>query len=348
MYMAMSQQLDWGYKEVPPLIAGISWISHTFLGDGVFAMRVLPCIASALVVFMTGLFVIAMNGRRFAIIVACSAMVVSPSFLSSGYLLQPVVFDQLFWVVSAFLIVKHIQTRKNHYLYLLGVAVGVGMLTKYTIALFVIALIGALLISSQRKILLNRAWIISSVIAFVIFLPNLIWQVKHELPVLAYMSGLNSKKLSYIDPVSFILQLLITHASASVIWLSGLIYLFYTRSNKRYMFLAYAFLFVICILLPLNGQVYYSFGALPMLFAAGGICLHKVLGSIAAPLRYATVSLLLAPSLFLLPIVIPVLPFSTSLRFFNFTSANRPDFPVPSEDRKQDRHMPALRSYNNS
>ncbi|MES3018879.1 MAG: glycosyltransferase family 39 protein [Bacteroidota bacterium] len=336
LYMAMSEHIDWGYKEVPPFIAGISWFSYAFLGDSVFAMRVLPSIASALIVFMTGLFVISMNGRRFSIVVACSAMVISPSFLASGYLLQPVVFDQLFWVVSAYLLLKHIQTRKTNYIYLLGLAAGIGMLTKYTMAFFIFSLIVAVLISPQRKVLLNKAWIFSFFIAFVIFLPNLIWQINHDLPVISHMQELKETQLNYINPFNFVLQILIIHASASVIWLSGLFYLFFTKSNKRYIFIAYSFIIVVALLLALNGKVYYSFGAFPMLFAAGGICLHKVLGSIVAPFRYAAVTLLLAPSLLLVPTVIPILPFSSTLRFFEFTTSSGLEFPVKWED--QQRH----------
>lgn len=334
LYMAMSEHIDWGYKEVPPLIAGISWLSYALLGDSVFAMRILPSIASALIVFITGLLVISMKGRRFAVIAACAAMVISPSFLASGYLLQPVVFDQLFWVLTAFLLLKHIQTRKTSYIYFLGLTVGLGMLTKYTMAFFIIALIIGVLISPQRRILLNRAWIIAFFIAFVVFLPNLIWQVTHGLPVVSHMKELKSTQLDYMSPLKFVLQLLITHASASVIWISGLIYLFFTKSNKRYIFIAYSFIIVVAILLALNGKVYYSFGAFPMLFAAGGIGLQKVLGSIARPFRYAAVGLLLAPSVLLVPTVIPILPFSSTLRFFEFTTDKGLEFPVKWEDQK--------------
>jgi len=335
LYMAMSDHLDWGYKEVPPFIAGISWFSYTFLGDSVFAMRILPSIASALIVFLTGLFVISMNGRKFSIIVACSAMVISPSFLASGYLHQPVVFDQLFWVLSAYLIVKHIQTRKTKYIYFLGIAVGLGMLTKYTMALFIIALIAGLLLSPQRRILLNKAWGISFLIAFLIFLPNLIWQINHGLPIISHMKELKATQLDHIDPLNFIVQLFVTHASATVIWLSGLIYLVVTKSNKKYAFLTHTFIIVVVLLLTLNGKVYYCFGAFPMLFAAGGVCFQKVMGSISTPFRYVSVSLILAPSLLLAPIVIPILPFGSTLRFFEFTTENGLEFPVRWEDQKQ-------------
>ncbi|MHB1178580.1 MAG: ArnT family glycosyltransferase [Daejeonella sp.] len=332
LYMAMSEHLDWGYREVPPFIAGIAWFSYNFLGDTVFSMRIIPSIASSLVVLLTGLLVLSMNGKRFAIFVACSAMIISPAFLASGYLLQPVVFDQLFWVAAAFLIVKHIQTRKTNYIYMLGITVGIGMLTKYTMAFFVVALFMGLLISPQRKILLNKAWISSFAIAFIIFLPNLAWQIKHNFPVISHFNELKATQLDYINPLKFIVQLLIVHASATVVWLSGFIYLFFTKSNKRYIFLAYSFIFLVGVLLALSGKVYYSFGAFPMLFAAGGICLQKVLGGIAAPLRYAVVTLLLAPSLILIPIVIPILPFRSTLQFFEFTTGSGLKFPVEWED----------------
>lgn len=334
LYMAMADHLDWGYKEVPPFIAGISWFNYAFLGDSVFAMRILPSIAGALIVLLTGFLVISMNGRKFPIIVACSAMVISPVFLGSGYLLQPVVFDQLFWVLCAFLLVKHIQTRKTTYIYLLGIAMGLGMLTKYTMAFFILALIAGLIISPLKRILLNKAWILAAGISFLIFLPNLIWQITNGLPVVSHMKELKATQLDNLDPLEFLIQLFIVHASATVIWFSGLIYLFFSKSNRRYIFLAYSFIIVVALLLALNGKVYYSFGAFPMLFAAGGICLQKVLGSISAPLRLISVSLLLAPSLLFAPIVIPILPFESTLRFFEFTTGIGLEFPVRWEDQQ--------------
>lgn len=334
LYMAMADHLDWGYKEVPPVIAGATWFTYTFIGDSVFAMRLLPSIAGACIVFLTGLMVMALTGRRFAIVVACSAIIISPSFLASGYLMQPVVFDQLFWALSAFLIIKHIQSRRAIYIYLLGVCVGLGMLTKYTMAFFVISLVAGLLISPQRKIVFTKPWLIAAITAFVIVLPNLLWQINHDLPVITHMNELKAKQLNYVNPIDFIIQTFITHASSTVVWLSGFIYLFFTKSNKRYRFIAFSFIIVIGILLALKGKVYYSFGAYPMLFAAGGVCLQKVLGSIVAPLRYASVALILAPSLILVPIVIPVLPFRSTLHFFEFTTDSGLKFPVKWEDQE--------------
>lgn len=334
LYMAMGDHLDWGYKEVPPFVAGISWLSSAIFGDSVFAIRIIPSIASALVVGLIGLLVLAMNGKNFSIFVACSAMIISPSFLASGYLLQPVAFDQFFWILSAFLMVKYIQTHKINYIYFFGIAAGFGMLNKYTMALFILTLIAGLAISPQRKLLINRTWIYAFLIAFLIFLPNLIWQITYDLPVIAHLNELKQKQLDHIKPSEFLIQLLVTHASASVVWLSGLFYIFISKSNKRYLFLGISFILVIASLTMLQGKVYYSFGAFPMLFAAGGICMQKVLSSVQPVFRYSTIGLLLAPSLILVPIAIPVLNFSSTLRFFKFTTHSGLNFPVKWEDQK--------------
>ncbi|MFA6944663.1 MAG: glycosyltransferase family 39 protein [Pedobacter sp.] len=335
LYMAMGEHLAWGFKEVPPFVAGTSWLSSVIFGDSVYAIRIFPVIASALIVWFAGLLVLIMNGKRLAIITTCLAMIISPAFLASGYLLQPVVFDQLFWVLSAYLFAKYIQTQQNTCIYLLGVSVGFGMLNKYTMAFFIVALIAGLAMSPQRKLLLNRTWIYAFFIAFLIFLPNILWQISHDLPFIAHMKELKEKQLNHINPTNFIIQILIIHASSSIIWLSGLFYLFVSKSNKRYQFLGLSFILLILILFILQGKVYYSFGAFPMLFAAGGICVQKLLNQVRPVFRYGIILLLLAPSFILIPIAIPVLKFSSALRFFEFTTSSGLTFPVRWEDQKE-------------
>lgn len=335
LYMAMAEHLDWGYKEVPPFIAGVSWLSSFLFGDSVFAARIIPSLASVLIIGLTGLLVLVMKGKRLAIITTCTAMIVSPAFLASGYLLQPVVFDQLFWVLSAYLAVKYIQTHQSSYLYLLGAAFGFGMLNKYTMVFFALALLIALLISQQRKLLLNRAWLYAFLIAFIIFLPNLLWQINHNFPVLAHMKELKEQQLDNINPKDFLIQLLIIHAAASLLWLLGLFYILIGKSNKRYLFLGITFILLVTILFVLQGKVYYSFGAFPMLFAAGGICVQKLLNPLKPAFQYGLIMLWLVPTALLIPITLPVLNFNTTLKFFESTTQAGLSFIVKWEDQEQ-------------
>lgn len=335
LYMALGEHLDWGYKEVPPFIAVISRISAFLFGDSLIAIRIFPAIASILIIWITGLLVLVMKGKRLAIIITCSAMIISPAFLASGYLFQPVVFDQLFWVLSAYLTVKYVQTHQNIYIYLLGATFGFGMLNKYTMAFFAFALIAALLISQQRKLLLNRAWLYAFFIAFIIFLPNLLWQINHNFPIFTHMKELKEEQLNHINSKDFLIQLLVIHATASFLWLLGLLYIFIGKSNKRYILIGISFILLISVLFVLQGKVYYSFGAFPMLFAAGGIGIQKLLNPLRPVFQYSIITLWLAPTALLVPIAVPILNFNSTLKFFELTTNAGLNFIVKWEDQKE-------------
>jgi hypothetical protein len=335
LYKALGEHPGWGYKEVPPFIAGVSWLSSNLFGDSVFAARLLSTLCGALIVYLTGLTVLALGGKRFAISVASLAVIISPAFLASGYLLQPVVFDQFFWVLAAYLLIRHIKTRQNRFLYFFGIAAGAGMLNKYSLAFYLLALFIGLVLTPQRKIFLNKAWLAAIGIALIIFLPNLTWQLSHDLPVIRHMKELRETQLNFIDPIDFILQQFLVHATASIIWICGLIYLFASRTLKPFRGFGYAYIIVILLLILLQGKSYYSFGAYPVLFAFGGIAFSRFLLRFQKGWKYTAVTAILLPSAVFIPIVVPILPFDTTLKFFQFT-ANRMKirFPLKWEDLK--------------
>lgn len=320
LYLALGEHLDWGFKEVPPFVAAVAWFTSNIFGSSVFAIRIFSTLAGALIVYLTGLTVLAMGGKRLQISIACLAVLVSPAFLASGYLLQPVVFDQLFWTLTAYLIIRYVKTGQNIFIYSIGMSVGFGMLNKYTMAFYTLALIFALALTPQRKILFNKSFLLAAVIALGIFLPNLIWQFTNGLPIFNHMKELQETQLNFINPLDFVIQQLLLHASASLIWLSGIIFLFFSRSLKPYRFLAFAYLLVILILIVMHGKSYYSFGAYPVLFAAGGIAFGKLLAYIKTGYRFAALTFILLPCLFFIPIAIPILPFNTTLSFFKYSA----------------------------
>src|SRR6202012_4009942 len=98
------------------------------------------------------------------------------AFIASGYLFQPVVFDQLWWVLAVWLLLKYVNTNAPKYLYFIGLVVGLGILTKYTMLFFAGALIIGILISKQRRILLNKHVLGAIAVALIVALPNILWQ----------------------------------------------------------------------------------------------------------------------------------------------------------------------------
>ncbi len=336
LHLILADHLDWGYKEVPPFIAVLAKISSTLFGDSVFAARIFPTIFSGLIVWLTGLITIELGGRRFAIALACLALIFSPAFAASGYLFQPVVFDQFWWVMAVWLLTKYCNTSDVKYLYWLGVAVGIGMLTKYSMAFFTFSLIAGIAISKQRKMLLNRHIIGAALVAFIIFLPNAIWQIQHHLPVITHMKTLQKYQLDYNSPADFIKQELTVNGIALFVWLTGLIFLLFSFRLHKFQFLAIAFVLIFTFLIVMNGKSYYLFGAFPMLFAAGGFGFERWLKTSGYALRSAVIALFTIPNLILFPLVLPFLSLSQTLGVFSFARQNLPflNFAVTWEDRK--------------
>src|SRR5664279_6527901 len=82
-YLACSRHLAWGYVDQPPLIALITWIARSLLGDSLAAIRFLPAIAGAAEVALTALLARELGGSRFAQGFAALATLVTPGILAS-------------------------------------------------------------------------------------------------------------------------------------------------------------------------------------------------------------------------------------------------------------------------
>lgn len=317
LYLALGDHPGFGYKEVPPFIAMLAWLLKHSIGTGLFAVRLLPALCSALIVYLSCRLVIDMGGRRFAVVICGIAITFAPSFLASGYLFQPVVFDQLFWVLSAFFLVKYNQTRRPVFLYALGASLGFGMLNKYTMAFYGLALFAALLVSGQRKLSLNRHFWLAMLFSLAIFSPNLIWQITHHFPVVHHMRELRESQLEHISAVNFLVQQLLVHGTGVFVYLPGLAVLLVAMRLKNFRFIAWALFGTLLILLLGNGKSYYAFGAYPLIFSAGGYACERIVKSSLLPLRWALALLLFLPNILLLPLAVPVLPVGQALAYFS-------------------------------
>jgi hypothetical protein len=336
LHLALGNHLAWGYKEVPPFIAFLAGIINHVFGSSVAATRIFPTLFAAMMVWFTGKLVVEFGGRRLAITIACLTLIFSPAFAASDYLFQPVIFDQFWWLVTVCLLVKYLNTRNINYMYLLGVAVGLGILTKYTMIFFVVALIIGILISKQRKVLWSKPFLISALIAFVIVLPNFIWQLTHHMPVFTHMSALQKQQLDYNNPADFIEQQFLLNGVGLFVWLIGLIFLFASYKLRKYMFLGIAYLLVFLFLLKMNGKSYYLFPAYPMLFAAGAYMLERWIKTSWRFLRGAVIIFLTLPNLVFFPLALPFLTLTETLAYTKWTVDKMPvtKFIVTWEDKK--------------
>src|SRR6202167_1308529 len=80
-YLACSRHLDWGYVDQPPLIALLTWVMRSVLGQSLWAIRLLPALAGVAEVVLTALMARELGGKVFAQALAAMAAFIAPGIL---------------------------------------------------------------------------------------------------------------------------------------------------------------------------------------------------------------------------------------------------------------------------
>lgn len=106
LYISESDHLAWGYMEVPPVLSVIGKIARLIFGDTEFAVRFFPALIGAVSIIVIGVLVRELGGKRNAQFIAGSAFLLSPVFLGSNNLFQPVSFNQFMWLLSTLVMVR--------------------------------------------------------------------------------------------------------------------------------------------------------------------------------------------------------------------------------------------------
>lgn len=336
LYMTLGDHLSWGYIETGPLIAVIGNMAKALFGDSLIAMRILPAICAGAIVHLTGMITIRLNGKYIAVVIACTAVAFSPAFLASGGLFIPQVFDELFWLLTVYLLVCWIQKPNDNYLYGLGIVIGFGILLKYTLLLYVASILFGILCTPQlRPLFKKKAFYLAILISIVILLPHLFWQLEHHFPALAHYHELKKVQLNFLYRIDFLTQQLLVNGPGLLVWLLGIVYIFFYKKLQRYRFIAISFLITMAVLGLLKGKPYYGFGAYPPLFAVGAICLESWLGSRRLNKTIAVLSILILPNLLLSFISLPLLKIENAAKVFAWARTNLGiTFTVKWEDQK--------------
>ena len=308
-YLACGDHLAWGYVDQPPLLPFLVRVSRIVLGDSLRSIRFLPALAASAVVVLTALIGREFGGRRFALVLGAVAVLIAPVYLSDGSLLTTNCLEPLLWMGCVYFAILATK-REARYWVCFGVVAGLGLQEKYSIAVFGFAIVVGLLLSKQRNAFLSKWFWIGGLAAFVIFLPNLIWNVQHHWPFLELMHNIKTTgKDVQLSPIEyFAQQILLLHPLTAPIWIAGLFALLLSPRLKSYRFLGWCYLISFAAFVLLKGKNYYLAPIYPMLFAAGAITLENGIERVRQGwLKPAILVLLLAGGAWFAPLVVPVL-----------------------------------------
>lgn len=303
LYLALGRHPAWGYWSTGPFIGAVAWLVQAYSDAGPVDVRLPAIVASALTLAVTAWMTHRMGGRTVAISLASLAMLGSPAFLRSGSMLQPVVFDVLWWTVAAACVVGYLTSGRRGWLVALGPVVGLGLLTKYSMGLFAVSLLVAALLTRHRRTVFTRWTASAAVIAALVVLPNLLWQARYGYPVFTHLAGLATTQLVHVRATGFLLDQVLMFFPAIVVWVGGLAWLF-GSGGRHFRILGWLWLACLVLVLAMSGKSYYVMGAYPALMAAGGVRFERFRSR--WPARVAVV-FVVAASVALAPFSVPVI-----------------------------------------
>lgn len=320
LHLSASEHLDWGYFEFPPFIAFIGKLSYFFFDYALWGVRLFPTLAGIAILILCCLMAKEMGGKSKAILLAGISVLAFIPFYRNHTLFQPVAFDQLFWTLGFYLVIKYINSENKRELLLLGLVAGLGLLNKYTMFVWGFGIaIG--LIFYDRGSLFKSQWLyISGLIAFIIFLPNLIWQIEHDIPFFNHMRELNDSQLSEQGTWDFLLEQLEILPTLGISFI-GAFALLINRKLKKYRSLGIAFIVILLTMWLLKAKAYYFFAAYPLIFASGAVKIEQWLRR-WPKWNYAVAMSMLLPALYFIPRMTPILPVETFVNWYQIEEEN--------------------------
>lgn len=196
-YWEWSRRLDWSYYSKGPMIAYLIHLGASIFGDTVFGVRIFAVVLSALSSFLIYLIGKELYNEKTGLAAGLLVQIV-PLYSVYGILLtidSPFIF---FWVLSLYIFHKLLQRLSregnkaafDYYWALLGVSVGLGLLTKYTMAFFYISGLLFLLFSrDNRRLLTTSGPYIAVIVSLAVFSPVIFWNAANEWVTLKHTAG---------------------------------------------------------------------------------------------------------------------------------------------------------------
>jgi hypothetical protein len=264
-----SRHLAWGYIAYPPLTPFFGRVSLTLFGTSLAGFRFFAAVAEAAAVLLAGLMAREMGGQRPAQLLAAIAAV--PFCLGGGTLMQYVSFDYFFWVLAAYFMVRLLKSDDARWWIGVGVAIGLGMMSKYTMGFFVAGLVVGVIFTDARRFLKSK-WLWCGVaLSLLIFLPNLIWQVRHHFVSLDFLKEIHSRDIRIGRTSNFIPGQLELTLLACPLWIAGLYFCFFSPKGRPFRTLGWMYVVPLALFLIVKARAYYLAPAYPMLYAAGSV-----------------------------------------------------------------------------
>lgn len=275
-----ARHLAWGYVVYPPLTAFLARVELGLFGMSLRGFRFFVAVAQGIAVVFAGLAAREMGGRRWAQLVAAGAIAITGFSLVNGSFMSYASLDYLWWVLASWAVVRLLGSEEPRWWLAVGAFIGLGLMTRYTIGLLILGIVGGVLFTPARRWLRSPWFWAGTMLASVLCLPNFLWQMHHHFVWLRWIHSIHARDVRQGHADDFLLgQLWKTTNPVTVpVWLAGLWFVIAKREGRRWRLLGWMYAIPLVVLLALRGRDYYLAGAYPMLLAAGAVQAEGWLG----------------------------------------------------------------------
>ncbi len=281
-----AMHMDWGFVAYPPFTPFVERIGLELFGLSLVGLRMFSVIAQAAVIVITGLMARELGGGRLAQITAAVTVALAPLALFEGTEFQYTTFDYLWWVLISHLVIRLLKSDDPRWCLAIGAVIGVGFMTKYTMGFFVAGIVGGLVLNRARQFFASKWFWAGIVLAFVICLPNLIWQFQHEFISLHFLQHIHKRDVGEGRAEGFVKYQfwICTNLFSVPLWIAGLITSF---RSPRYRMLAWMYVIPFALFAISKARFYYLGAAYAMLLAMGAVACERWLASWSRGRRWA-------------------------------------------------------------
>ncbi len=320
-YVASGRHLAWGYPDQPPLTPVIARLAAAVPG-GVLPLRVVVIAVQAATIVLGGITAYELGGSRRAQLLGAGAVAGCGVFVGASLFLGTTPLDQFMWSLIVLATLRAVRIRSLRAWVLVGVAGGIGLENKHTVAILLIATIVGLVLCQRPRLSGSGPWV-AGVTAAAIWAPNLIWDAQHHWVTLKMARVIADNQGGVVGALSQVPVLLLVLPAPPLIflWVRGVRFAAPNGPGRDHSWLIVTASVVVVATVAGGGKPYYAAPLLLPLFALGAVATEQLEAAGHVGVRWATrlvVLSVVASPVVSLPVVSP--EFSTFLR----TAAKEP------------------------
>ena len=183
-----ARHLDWSYLDHPGMVAWPIALSRLLFGDTAFAIRFAPLFFAAGTTVLLARMASRLYGESAALWAVLLQTIQPVTYITtaSGYPDSPLLF---FWTLAMTLVWEALESGRGGAWIRAGVALGLGLDSKYTIVFFGASVLGYLLTSRRDRSRLATPWpYLAALLSLVLFSPVLWWNYRHGWASIRYQS----------------------------------------------------------------------------------------------------------------------------------------------------------------